>query len=109
MKIEIDKHVNSNSILVGINGRVLDVPIEDIKALRKALKKYQPKEDTKFKVGDHVISDFFGTGIVMLKRRNKAYSVRVLFENGLTEDFTPKGKHPDICINARRHIKKVKQ
>ena len=57
MKIKIDNTITThdNAILVDIDGRIKEyfyIAIEEIKALRKSLKEYQPKDDNSFEVGD---------------------------------------------------------
>lgn len=52
---------------------------------------------TKFKIGQQVECLMFGKGTVEKIIDNNTYSIKVLFENGRVEEYTPEGKYYQVA------------
>ena len=110
--IKVDEHPFGDILFIEFKGKSTSkfhIDKEDIKALRKVLKKYQPKTEKKFKVGDRVVSKNFGEGIIKyINKENTTYTIFVEFDDGHKEEYTEKGLFTPNNSAPYNNIKKVK-
>ena len=99
---------NDDYVYMRIKDHSILISKSDVKQIRKALKKYQPKEDKTFVVGDKVVSAYYGEGIVTSTDACRVYPVTVLFKEDTCQSFTSNGWCYKDHSEAYRNIKKAK-